>query len=349
MAALMLQRQNPKIPHFSLRRLLFGGLGGGVGLAAAIFAVSLYIVESIIRPQKRTFLDAYKFSPYELDLPAEEILFSSTDGKHKVSGWYIPSPGATTTVIVSPGYRTLKADVLGIATLVWRGGHNVLVFEYHGHGMDVGSTITLGYSEINDFLGAVAYAKERSPETRLGVIAYSMGAAVAIMATARSKEIEALIADSAFATHTGVIDFHFRRVFHLPSTMVAWMADNLLSLRAGYRFHQVEPLRDIAKIAPRPILIIQGGKDSIVDPRDGLLLFEAAREPKEIWLLPNADHCGSYFEDRVAYVNKIVKFFDLHLKNMPQLRLIDATPADENEPEIKLPKIPGQDGWQAAS
>ncbi len=347
----MLQRHYPKIPHFSLKRLLFGGLGGGVGLAGAIFAVSLYIVESIIRPQKRTFLDAYKFSPYELDLPAEEVLFSPTEGNHKVSGWYIPRSSATTTVVVSPGYRTLKADVLGMAAFVWRAGHNVLVFEYHGHGMDVGTSITLGYSEINDFLGAVAYAKERSPETRLGVLAYSMGAAVAIMGTVRSKEVEALIADSAFATHTGVVDFHFRRVFHLPSTFVAWMADNLLWWRAGYRFHQVEPLGDIAKIAPRPILIIQGGKDSIVDPRDGPLLYAAAQEPKEIWLLPNADHCGSYFEDRVEYVNKIVNFFDLHLKNMPQLRLMDAAPADENGQEIKQSEseTTGQDGWQAAS
>ena len=345
----MLQRQNLKTPRFSLKRLLYGGLGGGVGLAAAIFAVSLYIVESIIRPQKRTFLDAYKFSPYELDIPAEEILFSSTDGRHEVSGWYIPRPDATTTVIVSPGYRTLKADVLGIAAFLWRAGHNVLAFEYHGHGMDVGTPITLGYSEINDFLGAVAYAKGRAPETRLGVIAYSMGAAVAIMGTARSKDVEALIADSAFATHTGVIDFHFRRVFHLPSTFVAWMADNLLWWRAGYHFNQVEPLRDIAKIAPRPILIIQGGKDSIVDPRDGPLLFAAAQEPKQIWLLPNADHCGSYFEGRKAYVKKVLDFFDLHLKNVPQLHLIDANSTEENKQEMKQPETPAEDGWQAAS
>jgi uncharacterized protein len=349
MAAFMLQRQNPKNPHFSLKRLLFGGLGGGVGLVGAIFAVSLYIVESITRPQKRTFLDAYKFSPYELDLPAEDVLFSPIEGKHKVNGWYIPRPGAMTSVVVSPGYRTLKADVLGMAAFLWRAGHNVLAFEYHGHGMDVGTPITLGYGEINDFLGAVAYAKERAPETRLGVLAYSMGAAVAIMGTARSKDIEALIADSAFATHTGVVDFHFRRIFHLPSITVSWMADNLLWWRAGYRFHQVEPLRDIAKIAPRPILIIQGGKDSIVDPRDAPLLYAAAQEPKEIWLLPNADHCGAYFEDRVAYVKKIVDFFDLHLKNVPQLRLMDAAPANENEQGAARPETPGQDGWQAAS
>jgi len=346
----MLQRQNPKTPHFSLKQLLFSGLGGGIGLMGAIFAVSLYIVDTITRPQKRTFFDSYKFSPFELDLPAEEVLFAPKEGEHKVSGWYIPSPGATTNVIVSPGYRSPKADVVGIAAILWRAGHNVLAFEYHGHGLDVGTPITLGYSEINDFLGAVAYAKERAPETRLGVIAYSMGAAVAIMATARSKDVEALIADSAFATHISVVDFHFRRVFHLPSIIVAWMADNLLWWRAGYHFNQVEPLRDIAKIAPRPILIIQGGKDSIVDPRDGPLLFAAAQEPKEILLLPNADHCGSYFEDRVAYAKKITNFFDLHLKNVPQLRLMDAIEAKEGEQEMKQPEeTAGQDGWQAAS
>jgi fermentation-respiration switch protein FrsA (DUF1100 family) len=349
MATSMLQWQNLKTSRFSLKRLLFGGLGGGVGLIGIIFAVSLYIVETITRPQKRTFLDAYRFSPFELNLPAEEVLFSPTEGTHKVNGWYIPYAGATTTVIVCPGYRTPKADVLGISAFLWKAGHNVLAFEYHGHGMDVGTPVTLGYSEIHDFLGAVAYAKERAPETHLGVIAYSMGAAVAIMGTARSPEVEALISDSAFASHTRVVDYQFRRVFRLPSTPVTWMTDNLLWWRAGYHFSQVEPLRDIAKIAPRPLLIIHGGKDSIVDPRDGPLLYGAAQEPKELWLLPNADHCGAYFEDRVAYVKKITEFFDLHLKNVPQLHLVDADPANKNEEEIKQAQTAGQEGWQAAS
>ncbi len=347
----MLQWENPKFPRFSLKRLLFGGLSSGVGLMGVVFAVSLYIVETIRRPQKRTFFDTYKFSPFELDLPAEEVLFSPTAGAHQVNGWYIPRPGATTTILVCPGYRSPKADVLGISAFLWRAGHNVLAFEYHGHGMDVGTPITLGYSEINDFLGAVAYAKEREPETRLGVIGYSMGAAVAIMAMARSKDVEALISDSAFASNARVVDFQFRRIFHLPSFLVTWMADNLLWWRAGYHFNQVEPLHDIAKIAPRPILIIHGGKDSLVDPRDGPLLYSAAQEPKELWLSPTADHCGVYFEDRAAYVAKICEFFDLHLKNVAQLRLMDGTPADQNQSEVETasPETPGQGDWQAAS
>ena len=61
----------------------------------------------------------------------------------------------------------------------------------------------------------------------------------------------------------------------------------------------------------------------MVDPNDAKLLYAAAQEPKELWLLPNADHCGAYFEDRQVYVKKVIDFFDLHLKNMGHLQLVD--------------------------
>src|SRR6266566_7446707 len=208
MATPMLQLHKIKPSRLSLKRLLFGGLGGSVGALGIIFAVSLYIVETLIRPKKQTVFDTYKFSPFELDLPAEEVLFLSSEGKHMVSGWYIPRPGATTTIVICPGYRSAKSDVLGISAHLWKAGHNVLAFEYHGHGTEVGTPVTLGYREINDFLGAVAYAKERTPQTRLGVMGYSMGAAIAIMAAARNEEVEAIVADSAFATQLSAVDYN---------------------------------------------------------------------------------------------------------------------------------------------
>ncbi|HET7641804.1 MAG TPA: alpha/beta hydrolase, partial [Ktedonobacteraceae bacterium] len=77
---------------------------------------------------------------------------------------------------------------------------------------------------------------------------------------------------------------------------------------------------------PRPILLIQGGKDSIVDPHDGDLLFKAAGEPKELWFLPEADHCGAYFVDRYAYARKVSDFFDLYLKQTPRLQVVENNP-----------------------
>ncbi|MBO0778414.1 MAG: alpha/beta hydrolase [Ktedonobacteraceae bacterium] len=280
-----------------------------------MFGVSAYIVDVLTRPKRlASFYDIYTFTPFELNLPAEEVTFDPISGTHKVSGWYVPHPRATTTIIMCPGYRGKRADMLGLCGQLWKRGHNVLVFEYYGHGAVVGKPVTLGYREINDFMGAVAYARQRAPHARLGAVGFSMGASVSIMACARTTEVEALVCDSAFATHRSAIAYAVRRTLHLPFAIFDWVTDLLLWLRAGYHFYQVEPLRDIERLAPRPVLLIHGARDTIVDPRDAPLLYEKAGEPKELWLLPEADHCGAYFEDRTAYIKKVADFFDLHLR-----------------------------------
>ncbi len=316
--------QNVKRLRPSLKYLLYGGLGGSVGVLGIIFAGALYVVESVRRPKKRGIFDDYTYSPYELDLPAEAVTFPPLHGEYQVSGWFIPHAQATTTILVCPGYRTPKSDLLGISAHLWKAGHNVLIFEYYGHGTPIGTPLTLGYSEINDFFGAIDYAKKRAPQTRLGVVAYSMGAAIAIMCSARNNDIEALVLDSPFATHWSVIDYNVRRTFHLPSAPFVWTADYLMWWRARYRFHQVEPLREIANISPRPILLIYGGKDSIVNPNDATLLYNAAGEPKELWFFPEADHCGAYFVDRIAYTNRVLNFFEQNLK-IHRLQLVEQT------------------------
>jgi len=321
--------QNLKSFRLSLKRILFGGLSGSIGILGLLLAGALFVVETITRPKKLNHFDKYTFSPYELGLPAEAVAFPSLHGDHNVSGYYISCPGATSTLLVCPGFRSRMAEFLGVGGHLWRAGYNVLVFEYYGHGNAVSAPVTLGYREINDFLGAVAYAKERAPQNRLGALSYSMGAAVAIMGSAHNTDVEALVLDSSFATHRGVVEYNFHRTFHLPSAPFAWIADYMLWWRAGYRFHQVEPIREISLISPRPILIIHGGRDSIVDPKDAALLYEAAKEPKELWLLPDADHCGAYFEDRKEYVIKVLDFFDQHLKNRGYLQLIDKASTEQ--------------------
>ena len=149
----MSQLQNVRFFRPLLKRLLLGGLGSGIGLLGIMVSIAVYVVETLIRPTKLPkFYDLYTFSPFELDLPAEAVVFSPLHGDHKVSGWYIPRQDATTTILVCPGYRTGKADVLGISAHLWKAGHNVLAFEYYGHGTVVGKPVTLGYREINDFL-----------------------------------------------------------------------------------------------------------------------------------------------------------------------------------------------------
>ncbi len=311
----MLKLQHMSLPQPTFKSTIISGVSGGLGIIGMIVAVALYIVHTITQPKRSVgFNEDYKISPYELELPAEEVTFSPTHGKHQVSGWYIPYPNSSCTIIVCPGYRTDRAAILGASAHLWRAGYTILGFEYYGHGAIVNEPVTLGYREVDDFLAAIDYAKQRDPHTTIGVLSYSMGAAVAIMACARSNDVEALIADSAFATHKGVVEYAVRRTLHLPFFIFAWITDILLWLQAGYHFSQVEPLRSITSIAPRPILLIHGLADTVVDPHDANRLYDAAKDPKELWLLPGADHCGVYFLDRQAYVSKVLHFFDFYLQ-----------------------------------
>lgn len=45
-----------------------------------------------------------------------------------------------------------------------------------------------------------------------------------------------------------------------------------------------------ARISPRPLLLVHGTADELVPVDDAQLLFQQAGEPKELVLLPGADH-----------------------------------------------------------
>ena len=106
----MLQIQNFKHYRLNVKRILFGGLSGGIGILGLLLAGALYVVEIITRPKKLNSFDSYAFSPYELDLPAEAVTFTPLHGNHKDSGYYIPYPEATSTILVCPGFRSRMAS-----------------------------------------------------------------------------------------------------------------------------------------------------------------------------------------------------------------------------------------------
>ena len=294
--------------------LLVGGLVISLGSLLMLGGLASYIVHTLTHPQRR----ATRCPEPErvLNLPAERVSFPAILDHHQVYGFYIARPGATTTIVVAPGYRRGLKDILELCKHLWGGGHHVLVFEYHGHGGVVGVPITLGYREINDFLGAIAYLKQRDPSTHIGAMGYSMGAAVTLMGTARTQDVEAVVADSAFASSWSAVELAVHRAFRLSSRLPGWLltllystTDHPLWWRAGYRFHQVEPYQDVANIAPRPLLFIDGTNDATVSLDNATRLYEAAHFPKYLWLIEGARHTREYLVDRPTYYRHVLTFF----------------------------------------
>ncbi|NJM09203.1 tRNA (guanosine(37)-N1)-methyltransferase TrmD, partial [Candidatus Gracilibacteria bacterium] len=93
--------------------------------------------------------------------------------------------------------------------------------------------------EADDLLAAVAMRSERVPNAQIGVVGFSMGAAVTIMAAAQEPRIAAVVADSSFTAVRDVIANGLRKRWRLPAEPLISMADELLRRRHGYRFKAV--------------------------------------------------------------------------------------------------------------
>jgi uncharacterized protein len=283
----------------------------GLALGAPAVGVSLATLASWITARRITVPGPRedKFvTPWELGIPYEDVAFGTEDGL-LLRGWWLPAPQAKRTVITHHGHRGARHHCVGIAAALWRRGANVLLFDHRGRGSSEGAFMSLGYFETLDAFAAVGYALSRAPESPVGLIGYSMGAAVALMAIARDERVGAVVADSPFVSERGLIEALLRKQIGPLHPPVVALTERLLPYDPG----KVAPLREVAKIAPRASLFIHGLLDETCDPNDSLRLYEAAADPKELWLLEEAGHCGAYFADREAYCERVGSFFNEHL------------------------------------
>jgi uncharacterized protein len=283
----------------------------GLALGAPAVGVSLTTLASWVTARRITAPGPRedKFvTPWELGILYEDVAFGTEDGL-LLRGWWLPAPQAKMTVIALHGHRGARHHCVGIAAALWRRGANVLLFDHRGRGSSEGDFMSLGYFETLDAFAAVGYALSRAPGLPLGLIGYSMGAAVALMAAARDERVGAVVADSPFAFERGLIGALLRKQMGPLHPPVVALTERLLPYDPG----KVAPLREVAKIAPRASLFVHGLLDETCDPNDSLRLYEAAGDPKELWLLGEADHCGAYFADREAYCERVGSFFEEHL------------------------------------
>jgi uncharacterized protein len=283
-----------------------------LGAAGVLVGVAAYATARINLRTSETFLSKYTFSPFETQVEGyEEITLLTNDGL-RLSAWWLPQPASQRVVIGLAGHRSPKSDLLGIGSGLWRAGNNVLLFDWRSRGQSDVAQHSLAYYELRDAEAAVAYALKRIPAARIGLMGYSMGASVALLLGSREPRVAAIVADSPF---TGIAEVvaHGAAQLRLPPQLVVPMADRLTSWRYGYRFGAVRPIEAVAAISPRPLLLIHGAADSLIPVSHAHELFDAAREPKQCWIVEEAEHCGAYFADRSGYVARAAAFFEQYL------------------------------------
>jgi fermentation-respiration switch protein FrsA (DUF1100 family) len=74
-----------------------------------------------------------------------------------------------------------------------------------------------------------------------------------------------------------------------------------------------DPIRAVGRIAPRPLLLIAPQADELISWHQGEALYEAAKEPKELYVVPGAGHAEAYAVAPEAYRSRVLSFLERHL------------------------------------
>jgi pimeloyl-ACP methyl ester carboxylesterase len=295
-----------------LRVVLWAGVGlaaAGVAIALSSFATAYLAVHPVPWSRYRRSW----WTPSGGDGGARAVRFSSADGVGLV-GRYLDRH-AEATVVVCHGWPGNKDDMRGLAEALADAGFNVLAFDFRSWGESDASPVTLGYRETQDVLGAVAFARAQHAgrSRRIGIFGLSMGGAAARAAAARCPEIEAVVANSSYSRLDRAIAGVFQSlwgpaapVFSVPTR---WVGQRLI----GTPLLAVAPVRAIERISPRPVLIIHGTRDWLVDVSEARTLYDAAGGPKELWLVEGADHGRTRRIAPGEYDRRVVGFFRQHL------------------------------------
>lgn len=292
--------------------IAFSALGGGT--AATVTAVSAVVGYKAVKPQRRVPSAALE-SPI---LPPEQVKFQSNDGL-TLNGYFYPNLSSRKVLVMCHGFHGAAHDSHEAALEVQAAGYNALTFDFRGCGASGGNRTSVGFWEVNDVIGAVEYVKTRSevdPE-KIAVFGYSMGGATAIMAAQRCPDIKVLVTDCAFASLDTVLSVNFRYFYRLPRFPFARTAVWWSKRFAKIGKLKIDPVASHLQMAEEgravPHLIIHGGKDEAIPVSEAQVLYDAAPGPKELWIIPEANHVAAAYHDRADYVRRIDKFLRTYL------------------------------------
>lgn len=275
-------------------------------LMATVLVIAAYSAHTVVRPRR-------SWRPGDLVLPAEapeSVTFGNRAGL-RLHGWYVPARARKSVVLVCHGFGTNRTEGWDVWPWLNEAGYGVLLFDFQAHGESEGRYTTVGLREVEDVVAAVEFVRQREGEEIVVLgLGFSMGASTLIAAAVQTTAIQALVLDSAFATLRRAVARSFRVFFRLPPRIFThptlWFAERMTKGRVS----EVQPIDLISAVAPRPVLIIQGTEDSIVDPEDCLLLYEAAGEPKWLWRIEGIDHVQARSAYPEEYRRRVLELFD---------------------------------------
>jgi fermentation-respiration switch protein FrsA (DUF1100 family) len=271
-----------------------------------------------LSPVPRTLREAPdpdKPPPWLASQPCETVGIRSRDGLD-LNAYFLAFPGSSATAILAHGYTGNVMQMSAFARFFYEKlGYNVLLPEARGHGNSGGTYIGMGWPDRLDYLQWIAWAKERTGfaagESPLKIVLYgiSMGGATVLMTGGETlpPEVKAIIEDCGYTSVEEELWYQMKSRYHFESRWLMDATSRITQKRAGYGFAEASALEQVKKIKV-PTLFIHGDRDTFVPTRMVYPLYEACPAPKELFIVPGADHGEAYGVAGLEYEERISAF-----------------------------------------
>lgn len=275
-----------------------------------VLAASLFVGVSWIYAQRLTRARPSDIGmpPADFPYPVEDVAFTTSDDHH-LSGWLVPSQDRRRAIVLLHGFGGNRKQMLPRARFFREQGYTALLYDARACGQSTGDAITFGYRERHDLIAAVKLLKDRGCQG-IACLGVSQGGATILFAADELRDVKCVICESVYDDMTHAVDRRLRRYTGVPGSLGACLLVPFAEHRLDLSIDDVKPIDHIGKL-PCPIFIISGDRDDRTYPEDTLRLFDAAREPKELWMIPSANHEDLFrFQ---SYDDKVGAFLRRHL------------------------------------
>jgi uncharacterized protein len=169
--------------------------------------------------------------------------------------------------------------------------------------------LTFGYLESRDATAALKFIRQKLPNEKVGVLGISMGGAAFLLQT---EKTDALILEMVYPTMQQAIENRLNLWLFSGAENLSPLLTWQFPLRLGVSVDELRPLDKIRNINC-PTFFIVGENDRHTTLAESRQLFDSANQPKDLWIVPQAEHGDLHKVAPKEYETKVLQFFDQNL------------------------------------
>lgn len=241
----------------------------------------------------------------------QEVQIQSHDGITLVGHWY-HNPNAKRVVVAMHGWRSSWLNDFGmISAFLHDNDCSVLYTEQRAQGNSDGEHMTFGLLERFDCLEWIRWVNDRCGESLPVYLAgISMGATTVLMAAGLQlpKNVRGIVADCGFTSPRAIWKYvaeeNLKVSYAIHDTMVERMCRRKIQM--GPEEYSTLDAMAVCKV---PVLFIHGTEDDFVPVTMTYENYQACAAPKQLLIVPGANHGMSYLLEKDRYEQAVKAFW----------------------------------------